>query len=64
VIGGGDFLEVGVGQFAVDAVNEGAELAGVDEKGLFAAVAKTPLTPALTAINIAAECMGWLGVRP
>ena len=40
VIGGRDFVEVGVGQLAVDAVDEGAEFAGVDEEGLFAAVAE------------------------
>ena len=34
VVGGGDLLEVGIGQFAVDAVDEGAEFAGVDEEGL------------------------------
>ena len=34
VVGGDDLLEVGVGQFAVDAVDEGAEFAGVDEEGL------------------------------
>ena len=39
VVGGDDFLEVGVGQLAVDAVDEGAEFAGVDEEGVFAAVA-------------------------
>jgi len=31
VVGGGDFLQVGVGQLAVNAVDEGAEFAGVDE---------------------------------
>ena len=36
----GDLVEVGVGQFAVDAVDEGAEFAGVDEEGLLAAVAE------------------------
>jgi len=40
VVGAGDFLKVGVGEFAVDAVDEGAEFAGVDEEGLFAAVAE------------------------
>ena len=39
VIGGDDFLDVGVGQFAVDAVDERSEFAGVDEEGLFSAVA-------------------------
>jgi hypothetical protein len=34
-----DLLEVGVGQLAVDAVDQGAQLARVDEKRLFAAVA-------------------------
>ncbi len=36
----GDLLQVGVGQFAVDAVDEGAEFAGVDEEGVLAAVAE------------------------
>ncbi len=40
MVGGGDFLQVGVGQLAVDAVDEGAEFAGVDEERLFAAVAE------------------------
>ena len=38
VIRGGDFLEVGVGQLAMDAVDEGAEFTRVDEEGLFASV--------------------------
>ena len=38
VVGGDDFLKVGVGQFAVDAVDEGAKFASVDEQSLFAAL--------------------------
>ena len=34
MVGGPDFLQVGVGQFAVDAVDEGAEFASFDEEGL------------------------------
>ena len=44
MIGGGDFPEVGVGQLAMDAVDQGAEFAGVDEEGVFAAVGGA-LTP-------------------
>ena len=40
MVGVGDFLQVGVGQLAVDAVDEGAEFAGVYEEGLLAPVAK------------------------
>ena len=40
MVGGRDFLQVGVGQLAVDAVDQGAEFAGIDEEGLFAAVAE------------------------
>ena len=39
----GDILEVGVGQLAVDAIDEGAEFAGIDEEGLLAAVVEAPL---------------------
>ena len=39
--GGGDFLKIGVGQLTVDAVDESAELAGVDEESVLAAVAET-----------------------
>ena len=41
VIGGGDFCEVGVGEFAVDAVDEGTEFAGVDEQGFTLTVSET-----------------------
>ena len=40
VIGGGDVVEVGVGQLAVDAIDEGAEFAGVDEEPLAAPVGR------------------------
>ena len=40
VVGVGDLLDVVVGQFAVDAVDQRAQLAGVDEERLAAAVAK------------------------
>ena len=43
MVGVHDLREVGVGQFAVDAVDEGAEFAGVDEEGVFAAVAEAAL---------------------
>ncbi len=33
VVGGGDLCDVGVGEVAVAAVDEGAEFAGVDEEG-------------------------------
>ena len=52
VIGGGDLVEVGIGEFAVDAVNEGAEFASVDEEGFFAAVAKADVTePSAVSFN-------------
>ena len=38
MISGGDFLKVGVGLFAADAVDEGAEFGGVNEERVFAAV--------------------------
>ncbi len=41
VVGVGDAGDIGIGEFAVNAVDQGAEFAGVDEQGLFAAVAKT-----------------------
>ncbi len=37
---GCDFSQVGVGQLAVDAVDEGAEFPRVDEEGLLGAVAE------------------------
>ena len=40
VVGSGDFLQIGVGQLAVNAVDEGAEFPRVDDEGLFAAVAE------------------------
>ena len=40
VVGSRDFLEVTVGELAVDAVDEGAHFPGVDEKGFFAALAE------------------------
>ena len=40
MIGAGDFLQVGVGELAVDAVDEGAEFAGVDEEGFAASIAE------------------------
>src|SRR5688500_6485504 len=39
VVGAGNFGDVGFGQFTVDAVNQRTEFAGVDEEGLFTAVA-------------------------
>ncbi len=38
MVGAGDFLEVGLGQFTVNAVDEGAQFAGVDEQSLLAAI--------------------------
>ncbi len=38
VIGARDFLQVGVGELAVDAVDEGAEFAGVNEQRLLPSV--------------------------
>jgi len=47
VVGAGDLREVGVGQLAVGAVHQRAELAGVDEQGLAAPVAEVrSLSPA------------------
>ena len=40
VVGGDDFLEVGLKQLAVDAAEEGAEFAGVDEEGLLATISQ------------------------
>jgi len=39
VVGGDDFLEVGIGQIAVDAVDKGAEFAGIHKQRLLPAVA-------------------------
>src|SRR5207245_242744 len=40
--------DVSVGEFAVNAVNHAAKFAGINEEGLATAVAKLPLSPALS----------------
>ena len=51
VIGGRDVLEVRLKQFTVDTVNERAELAGVNEQGVLAAVAEAAFGVGLLAFR-------------
>ncbi len=51
MIGGRDVLEVRLKQFTVDTVNERAELAGVNEQGVLAAVAEAAFGVGLLAFR-------------
>jgi len=46
VVGGGDFLNIVVGEFAMNAVDESSQLAGVDEERFTSMIAE--FTPGLT----------------
>jgi hypothetical protein len=48
VVGAGDLLDVGVGQFAMDSIDQRAELPRVDEQRLLAAVAAALVSQELT----------------
>lgn len=53
-------IQFGVGQLAVDAVDQAAEFAGVDEEGLFAAVAEAAFGGGVFLGGLAFGGHGWV----